>query len=316
MPYPHTGPTGLGPIAQQAAQVLYQHRLVSTAQMHQLITPHHTRAEYLRRQLHTLRDAGLAEAVGRRITGQTELLWWLTEKGAHAVEAVGLLPQRPYRMSPEAALGPLQEHTIATVETGLAFVSWARRLGHECGPLDWAPETAHYYRDEARPGEDLHLIPDAVLNYAHTDDKKRTLLTFFIEVDRTQMTIARLAHKLHAYAAYHDYTPQQPASRGAKGIRRTSTVQAWRHRYPAFPRLLLVLTGAPHARLTRRIADLRSLAANDPALTNTALRVGATTLDQLMQHGAFARIFTPILGAADPTDAWLRPVPARAEVLR
>lgn len=308
MPYPHTGPTGLGKIAQQATQVLYQHRLASTRQLHQLITPHHTRTEYLRRQLHTLRAAGLAETVGRRTTGQTELLWWLTEKGARAVESVGLLPQRPYRMSPEAALGPLQEHTLATVDTGLAFVDAARSLGHECGPLDWSPETAHHYRDDARPGEELRLVPDAVLSYVHTDTdaRQRTLLTFFIEVDRTQMTIARLAQKLHAYAAYHDYIPQQPAGRGPRSARRTFT-PAWRHRYPAFPRLLLVLTGASESRLVRRIADLRSLAASDPTLTTTKLRAGATTLSQLQHHGPFGRIFTPVLGPADLADAWLQP---------
>ncbi|MFI1177560.1 replication-relaxation family protein [Streptomyces melanogenes] len=309
MPYPHIGPTGLGQIAQQAAQVLYQHRLVSTRQMHRLITPHHTRTEYLRRQLHTLRGAGLAETVGRRVSGQTELLWWLTEKGAQSVEAVGLLPPRPYRMSPEAALGPLQEHTLAAVETGLAFVDHARRLGHECGPLDWSPETAHYYRDEARPGEDLSLIPDAVLNYVHTDSraKQRTLLTFFLEVDRTQMTIARLAQKLHAYAAYQTYIPQPPASRRATAARRAPGTPAWRSRYPVYPRLLLVLTGASANRLARRIADLRSLAASDPLLATTALRAGVTTLDQLREDGPFQPVFTPILGPAEPTDAWLRP---------
>ncbi|MFD9517919.1 replication-relaxation family protein [Streptomyces sp. NPDC059979] len=307
MPYPQAAPTGLGQIAQQAAQVLYQHRLVSTRQLHELITPHHTRTEYLRRQLHTLREAGMACAVGRRSNGQSELLWWLTEKGAQAVESVGLLPQRPYRMSPEAAMGPLQEHTLATVETGIAFVDHARQVGHECGPLDWSPETAHYYRDDSRPGEDLSLVPDAVLNYVHTDAKarQRTLLTFFIEVDRTQMTIARLAQKLHAYAAYHTFTPQASAGRGNRAPRRNQTA-AWHSRYPAFPRLLLILTGASEERLARRIADLRSLASNDPALTTTPLRVGVTTLDQLREHGPFKPIFTPALGSANPLDAWLR----------
>ncbi|MYV92742.1 replication-relaxation family protein, partial [Streptomyces sp. SID1034] len=260
-------------------------------------------------------NAGLANTVGRRTSGQTELLWWLTDKGAQAVEAVGLLPQRPYRMSPEAALGPLQEHTLAGTDAGLAFVTHARRLGHECSPLDWAPEIAHYYRDDTRPGEELCLIPDAVLNYVHTDQgqRTRTMLTFFIEVDRTQMTIARLAAKLHAYAAYEQYIPQLPASRGARNTRRTATTHAWRSRYPAFPRLLLVLTGASPSRLGRRIADLRSLAASDPDLTTSNLRAGITTLDQLTEHGPFAPVFTPILGPAHSTDAWLRPVPAAGQ---
>ncbi|AJF70508.1 hypothetical protein SVTN_39815 (plasmid) [Streptomyces vietnamensis] len=295
----------MGQVAQQAAQVLYQHRLVSTRQLHRLVTPHHTRTEYLRRQLHTLREAGFAGVVGRRTTGQTELLWWLTEKGAQAVEAVGLLQQRPYRMSPEAALGPLQEHTLAVVDTGAAFVEHARRLDHECGPLDWSPEIAHYYRDEARPGEELCLVPDAVLNYVHTEARQRTLLTFFIEVDRTQMTIARLAQKLHAYAAYHAYAPQPPTAKGARGPRRQATMPAWRSRYPVFPRLLMVLTGASEERLARRIADLRSLAASDPVLATTALRAGVTTLNQLRARGPFEQVFTPVLGNAEPVNAWL-----------
>ncbi|QES51962.1 hypothetical protein DEJ50_33170 [Streptomyces venezuelae] len=305
MPYPQSAPTGLGQIAQQAAQVLYQHRLVSTRQLHRLITPHHTRTEYLRRQLHTLREAGFAEAVGRRSTGQSELLWWLTEKGAQAVEAVGLLQPRAYRMSPEAALGPLQEHTHAVIETGTAIVEHARRLGHECGPLDWSPETAHYYRDESRPGQELCLIPDAVLNYIHTEGKQRTLLTFFIEVDRTQMTIARLAQKLHAYAAYYEYVPQSHTGKNTPGQRRHATIPAWRHRYPVFPRLLLILTGATEERLTRRTTDLRCLASTDPSLTSTPLRAAVTTLNQLHTHGPFQPILTPLLGTGNLTNAWI-----------
>ncbi|GAA3808529.1 replication-relaxation family protein [Streptomyces chiangmaiensis] len=313
MPYPTRTPLGATDVGQQALNVLYQHRLISTQQLHQMLTPHHTRAEYLRRQLHMLRERGLVERVGRRAHGQTDLLWWLTEPGSAAVEATGLLPQRPYRMSPEAAAGPLQEHTLATVETGLAFVTHARTLGHECGPLDWAPEIAHSYRDEQRPGEDLRLIPDAVLNYIHISGPQRTLLTFMLEVDRTQMTIARLAQKLHAYAAYQRYVPQPSPGRGPRPTRRTATSPAWRSRYPAqtFPRILLVLTGASPERLERRIADLRGLCAADPVLTApAALRVGVTTLDRLRDLGPFSRIFTPVLGDAQPADALMRLSPS------
>ncbi|WP_316782812.1 replication-relaxation family protein [Streptomyces sasae] len=302
---------GANDVGQQAMNALYQHRLISTQQLHRLLTPHHTRAEYLRRQLHLLRDRGLAERVGRRAHGQTDLLWWLTEAGAAAVEATGLLPQRPYRMSPEAAAGPLQEHTLATVETGLAFVTHARALGHECGPLDWSPEIAHAYRDDQRPGEDLRLIPDAVLSYVHVADRQRTLLTFMVEVDRTQMTIARLAQKLHAYAAYQRYAPQPAAGRGSRAPRRTAAAPAWRSRYPAqaFPRILLVLTGAAPERLERRIADLCSLSAADPVLAAAGLRAGVTTLDQLRERGPFSRIFTPVLGGPEPVDVLMRPQP-------
>jgi hypothetical protein len=313
---PRTAPLGASILGQQALNVLYLHRLVSTHQMHRMLTPHHTRAEYMRRQLQRLRADGLVDAVSRRAHGQPDLLWWLTEKGASAVEAVGLLTPRPYRMSPEAAAGPLQEHTLATVETGLAFVAWARRLQHECGPLDWSPEIAHYYRGEDKPGEDLALIPDAVLHYLHTDGRQRTHLTFFIEVDRAQMTVARLAQKLHAYARYRDFVPQT-SNRGARfnRTRHTAATPAWRSRYPAYPRVLLVLTGASPGRLQRRIADLRSLVAANPALAGTAVRAGATTLEQLQEEGPFAPIFTPLLGSPELADARLtptRPVAAAA----
>ncbi|MDH6122872.1 hypothetical protein ABH930_007268, partial [Kitasatospora sp. GAS204A] len=113
-------------------------------------------------------------------------------------------------------------------------------------------------------------------------------------------------HKLHAYARYHQYTPQPPGPRANRTpTRGTAAVPAWRHRYPAYPRLLLVFTNAEPTRLHRRIADLRSLAHTDPLLTTTPIRTGATTLHQLHEHGPFTRVFTPILSPADPVDAWL-----------
>lgn len=117
------------------------------------------------------------------------------------------------------------------------------------------------------------------------------------------MTIARLAQKLHAYAAYYEFRPQQTPDRGARTVRRTSPTPAWRSRYPAIPRLLLVLTGASEGRLTRRIDDLRSLANADPTLTDTPLRGGVTTLEQLRERGPFAPIFTLVVGSAHLTDA-------------
>ncbi|MFE3939272.1 hypothetical protein ACFXPJ_37345 [Streptomyces goshikiensis] len=117
------------------------------------------------------------------------------------------------------------------------------------------------------------------------------------------MTIARLAQKLHAYAAYHEYAPQAQTVRGTRGSRRQAAMSAWRYRYPVFPRLL---TGASEERLACRIADLRSLAASDPELASIPLWVGVITLEQLRNHGPFEPVFTPILGPAEPVDAWIR----------
>ncbi|PBO15345.1 hypothetical protein CLM83_30575, partial [Streptomyces albidoflavus] len=106
-------------------------------------------------------------------------------------------------------------------------------------------------------------------------------------------------------------TPQSDGGwRGARATRRPT--EAWRSRYPAFPRLLIVLTGAAESRLERRAADLRSLAASDPALQHTDLRAGITTLTKLQDLGPAAPIFLPALGPAEPCDAWLRPPAAVA----
>ncbi|PAX82841.1 hypothetical protein CLM81_25505, partial [Streptomyces albidoflavus] len=70
--------------------------------------------------------------------------------------------------------------------------------------------------------------------------------------------------------------------------------------------------GAAESRLERRAADLRSLAASDPALQHTDLRAGITTLTKLQDLGPAAPIFLPALGPAEPCDAWLRPPAAVA----
>lgn len=46
-------------LAKTALDVLYQHRVMSTAQLHQLLTPAAARPVYLLQQLNELRAAGL-----------------------------------------------------------------------------------------------------------------------------------------------------------------------------------------------------------------------------------------------------------------
>jgi hypothetical protein len=309
---------GLSPMAQQLLPVLYRHRLLSTRQLHQLLQPHATSSRYLRRLLGRLRSAGLVEATERRVPGNSELLWYTTALGCEVVEAGGEVVPRAYRMSEQAAAGQLQEHTLAVNDTGLAFVTHARRLGDECGPLDWDPELAHRVRDgDTRLGDEAFLIPDAVLRYIHTtgtDGSERMLLTFFAEIDRATMSVADLTAKLARYARYHSYIPQPPVH-GRNRTVRTATREAWRDRYPAFPRILIILTGAPAPVLQRRTADLRALAAADARLQRAATRLqaGVTTLEQLQAHGPFAPILTPVLGEADRTDVLLRTPDTAAE---
>ncbi|MFF8790799.1 replication-relaxation family protein [Streptomyces sp. NPDC015125] len=309
---------GLSTFGQEALPALYRHRLLTAGQLTQLLRPAATSTRYIRRQLEVMYDRGLVDASVRRTSRAGELLWYTTPLGCEVVETGGELAPRAYRMTSEAAASQLQEHTLAVNELGLAFVRHARLLEDECGPLDWNPEVAHRVRDgDSRLGDEAFLVPDAVLQYVHTTpagdgQQQRMLLTFFCEIDRATMSIARLAAKLHAYARYARYVPQPAPGRGrpkaATGYRR----EAWRARYPAFPRILLVLDGASPAQLARRTDDLRALAAADTRLQPAAqdLRAGVTTLDQLRRHGPLAPIVTPVFGDPTPADALLRPSPA------
>ncbi|MFC5805309.1 replication-relaxation family protein [Streptomyces formicae] len=311
-------PDGLSRLAQEILPVLYQHRLLTAAQLTRLLRPAATTTRYVRHQLQLLHGHGLADAAVRRHNAAGELLWYVTPLGAETVEASGELAARSYRITGQAAASALQEHTLAINDTGLAFVEHARRAGDECGPLGWDMEVAHRVRDgNARHSDEAWLTPDAVLHYVRATGDERMLLTFMIEVDRSTMSIARLAAKLHAYARYATYVPQlSPGAKGRPGASGGLVQEAWRERYPSFPRILLVLTGAPSRTLQRRAGDLRALAAADPRIARAAarLQVGVTSLGFLQAHGPFAPIFTPVMGEAAPTDVLLHP--AAAEALR
>ncbi|MEV8457565.1 replication-relaxation family protein [Streptomyces sp. NPDC052095] len=300
---------GLPRLGQQLLPVLYQHRLVATGQLHRMLTPHTRRPVYLRRVLQELRGLGLVECTVRRAgkLGGPELLWFVTPRGAEIVEVSREVTARAYRISPETAASQLQEHTLAVVESGLAFTTWARTNGDECGPLDWEPELVHRVRDgENRVGDDAVLIPDAVMRYTRVTPNGRRLLTYFLEIDRATMQVGRLGRKLTSYARYATYVPAPPL--GHRAAARAVGREAWRDRYPAVPRLLVVLTGASETVLRRRTEDLRALADADARVRLTPqLAVGITTLEQLVAHGPFAPVVTPLLGDPTPTDVLLAP---------
>lgn len=293
-------PTSMASLPRFAAdslRCLYQHRLLSTSQLQRLVAPRvPPRSSYLRARLLQLLRTDLAGVVTAP-TRAREYLWFATDAGAELVESTGELVTRGYRMDATKANGSLQQHMIAVTETGLAFVSHARRLGHDCGPLDWTPEVAHRIRDGLnRRFEDDHLVADAVLHYVADVAGARTQYSVFLEVDRATMTVARLAAKLTQYARYLQYIPGGDPRTGRSGGGR----EAWRYRYPRFPRLLIVLTGAAESQLHRRAADLRAYAAELPQLR--ALHdhiVGVTTLDRLREEGPLAPIVVPVL-ADDP----------------
>lgn len=307
-------------------RLLYQVRLATTNQLTRLLNTGTSKRVWT--VLDDLTNDGLVDAVRvRRQPGSTKA-WFLTPAGAELAETAAEVVVRPYRMRPDAAAGPAQAHMLAVTETGCLFVEHARARGDDCGPLDWDVEVAHRTRDGAAPRSPADLlITDAVLHYtatastgtptgAATDTAtahgRRRMFTFFLEIDRATMSTARLARKIDHYARYYTHTPgnETANSRRPRARRRTTNEQTeygWRRLYPVFPKLVIVLTGAPEPALTERIADLRARCLANTRLLNLAdqITAGAVTLTALRDHGPFTpivhRLLTPDPGPVDIT---------------
>lgn len=285
---------------------LYQHRLLSTTQLLDMHTPTSSR-RWVQRQLAGLEAGGyVARVSGRPPAHQS--LWFVTEVGAAASEGEGVdlgVPARAYRMTEEKAAGPLQAHTLAVNEVGIAFVEAARRRGHECGPMAWQHEVVHPFRE--REGRLDVLIADALLHYTAYEDGEAIVLARFIELDRGTMSVAALENKLHQYAQLYHFEPK--GGRRAEGGRPGHHPAAgWAMHYASFPKVLVVLCDQPEATLKRRIHTLMDLYSPDPAAPQTeALGVSLTTLDALRRVGPFAPIFWRPADPSQPVDLLGRP---------
>jgi Replication-relaxation len=275
-------PGPLSAVAVAVLQSLYQHRLLSTAQVRAIhapdATPRHAQAllaELERRRL------------AQHVRGRHGLkLWHLTHRGADAAEASGELDVPRKLLTPERAAGPLQAHTLAVNEVGIAFMRAARRRGDEFGPLSWRHEVAHVAGPaRGRRGVEL-LIADALLTYLVADGDGLSLEYRFLELDRATLPLDRLAAKLARYARLERHVP--------KGAREPG----WRSHYPTFPGVLVVLADRPRGLLERRRDAVIALCQADAELASSAeLSVSICLLDDLSERGPFAPIFTH---ATDP----------------
>ncbi|MDI5975482.1 replication-relaxation family protein, partial [Amycolatopsis magusensis] len=258
----------MDPFQRQALTCLYWHRLMSTDQVRRLIAP----SSPVRTVQHKLLDLHRDQLIDGIHGYHAPRAWHVTDDGAQLVEAAGQVDARPYRAPGAAVLKLLRGHALDVVETGLAFAETARVHGHDCGPLSWTPEVAHHLQHQRSRDA---VIADAVLHYTAEAAGRRVQHTFFIELDRATMPVARLARKLRAYVRYHDFTPPK------------STRPAWRQRYPKFPKCLVVLSGAAEHVLERRLIDLRAHARAMPDLEFAGDRVTflATQLHRLRSEG-------------------------------
>ena len=287
-----------GRVQVEMLECVYQHRLLSTAQLHALYRD----GLSLRR---TQRALGAMEQVGwlrsvRQPGGMK--LWFVTEAGAEAVEAIGNRAEsRRKLIPPEQAAGPLQQHTLAVNEVGVAFVRAARERGDDFGPLSWRNEIAHPLGSASgRRARSAAVIADAVLTYEQEDAGTVYTHLRFLELDRATMATETLVAKLGRYLDLHEYVASPSKHRGSK---RSTGLPQWRERYSYFPGVMVVLANGSRARLERRrwmtCARWKHLYAERARYVDLYVCL----LEDLIKQGPFAGIFRS--GSAEGLVDWL-----------
>ncbi|WP_052391172.1 replication-relaxation family protein [Streptomyces sp. NRRL B-24484] len=251
------------------------------------------------RRLRALRRRGLIDHVTAGYPRQHT--WFLTDAGRSVAGQFGELLGRSSVPLTVDALGVpyLSQHSRTVLDVHLAFLRDARRLGDDYGPLDWVPEVHHRLSERTRDA----LTADAVMRYT-SQQKGRSHLRAFIEVDRGTEGNERLAFKLVTYARFFEHTPSQLGRRPQGGA--LETRPSWQSSYPVFPRILFVLADASEQRMRNRIRDLQVMAARNAQAAAMLREVpaGAALLDDLLCHGPSAPVWTSLAGGDRPRCAW------------
>jgi protein involved in plasmid replication-relaxation len=281
----------LGTAAVGMLEGLDRHRLLSTAQLHALYTPGSS-LRWTQLLLDRLRESGLAEAA--RTPGGLGL-WHLTPRG---VAAIGPIVGNPGERRKAISAGPLQEHTLAVNEVGLAFVRAARERGDECGPLAWRHEVVHSLgRPPGQRRAEL-LIADALLTYQQNGPGDEVSFHYrFVELDRATMGAERLVEQLARYPRlYHRTLPATDPL--------VEPEPAWTEHYPVFPAVIVVLAELPPGRLARRRATVLELLTEETDSAASGVSISICALDDLLSRGPFAPIFRALSDPERPVD-WL-----------
>jgi len=292
---------GLSARAADALECVYQHRLVSTGQLHELTAPGQA-LRRTQRRLTNLADRGLLAYVTQQgVAHRPTRLWHITESGAGVIEASpDRTETRRKLLTAEQAGGLLAQHTLAVNHVGLAFLRAARTRGDEdVSWRSWRHELAHPI-GRGGPRSRQVVIPDAVLGYPLREPDGRVAFHHrFVELDRGTVPVDQLALKLARYTRLYRHAP--PARDGG------TAGPAWRQRYPAFPGILLILASRPRTALERRLRTLLALCAANPELTATPeVRIDVALLDDLTSDGPWAPVFLPA-ARPDRWVGWLEP---------
>ena len=276
-------------LATEALEVLYQHRLLSTPQIRQILIPSGSERSAAR-VMDELKARRLVDCVRARATaGLGHRLWFVTKLGAEVVEAVPERAEARRRLlTPELAAGQLQAHTLAVNDVGIAFLLAARKRDHDFGPHSWRHEIAHELSRGQRGGRGL-LIADAVIRYWMTLPDRRTAVRYrFIELDRATGLVDDVASKLVRYARLRDEWGQRHSTRTAH----EDGAPGWPLLYRHFPGIILVLANPGRASLQSRLASLVVLCRAEAEIGGAdGLAVSFVFFDELITRGPFAPTF-------------------------
>ncbi|MFC1405683.1 MULTISPECIES: replication-relaxation family protein [Streptacidiphilus] len=289
-------------LATQAIAVLYQHRMATQTQLHQLLAPARSQ-QWISKKLTVLRRQGLADRIA--LPPGRSHVWFLTDYSRTVAADWPELRQLP--IPPAVSTDPVAvrlrtAHTLTVLRAHLAFLADARRRGDEYGVLDWIPERHHKLTDQ----HDDAVIADALLRYtAAADGGGRAQFRAFVEVDRATMSSERLAAKLISYGRFLEYTPLPVGRRSAAQTQ--SALPLWQKSYPLFPRVLFVITNVGGLGLRNRIEDLKSMASGHPLAVNLVRKVpvGVARLEDIEEHGPSAAVWTALDGRDRPC-GWMQ----------
>lgn len=270
---------------------LAQHRVLSTPQVQAIHLPDYS-PRTAQRMMARLGERGLvAFASLPGMPGAPRRLWYLTEAGALAARDAGMIERPPRLLSAEQVNGPLQAHTLAVNDAGIAFLAAARRRGDEFTPTSWRHEVGHLLN--ARRGRARRsLIADAVLTYVRIGAEEVVVEQRFLELDRATLSIDRLAAELSRYARLYKATG-------------TDGEPAWIKRYPWFPPVLCILAGKERPALERRRETAVAMLSRDrDLLDRPEVSIRFCLAEDLAEAGPFEPIFTDLRDPQEPTD-WL-----------
>jgi hypothetical protein len=270
---------------------LAQHRVLSTPQIGAIHLPGHSSCTAQRVMARLAQRDLIAFASVPGVPGAPRRLWYLTDAGAGAAREAGMIRRLPRLLRAEQVTGPLQAHTLAVNDAGIAFLATARERGDEFAPTSWRHEVEHPL-NVGRVRARRSVIADAVLTYVRLTAEEVVVEQRFLELDRATLSIDRLAAELSRYARLYKAT-------GGDGD------PVWIERYPWFPPVLCVLAGAARPALERRRDTAVAMLSRDRDLLRTPeVSIRFCLAADLAEAGPFEPIFTDVRDPERPTD-WL-----------